>query len=135
MTMQHAQQIFRCRVSVLSVVNRLLIGSMYPANHSKDQSRKGVFCGIRGWSLSIFSFAWSVRVYSSLMKFLDGTTDDTAGTDRRGVVLLHLQSVLSVLSVVNRVLIGSMYPANHSKDPFQNGSSAASVGGLSRFSA
>ena len=69
-------------LSVLSVVNRLLIGSMYPTNHSKDQSRKWVFCGIRGWSLSICSFAWSVRVYSSLMMFVDGTTDDTDGTDR-----------------------------------------------------
>ena len=69
------------------------------------------------------------------MMFLDGTTDDTDGTDRGGVVLLHLQSVLSVLSVVNQVLIGSRYPTNHSKDPFQNGSSAESVVGLSRFSA
>ena len=44
--------------------------------------------------------------------FMDGTTDDTDGTDRGSVVLLHLKSVLSVLSVVNRVLIGSRYPAN-----------------------
>ena len=69
------------------------------------------------------------------MKFVDGTTDNTDGTDREGFALLHLKSVLSVLSVVNQVLIGSMYPANHSKDPFQNGSSAASVGGLCRFRA
>ena len=69
------------------------------------------------------------------MKFVDGTTDNTDGTDRGSVVLLHLKSVLSVLSVVNQVLIGSMYPANHSKHPFQNGSSAASVGGLCRFRA
>ena len=69
------------------------------------------------------------------MKFVDGTTDDIDGTDRGGVVLLHLKSVLSVVSVVNRLLIGSRYPANHSEDPFQNGSSAESVVGLCRFAA
>jgi hypothetical protein len=69
------------------------------------------------------------------MMFVDGTTDDTDGTDRGGFELLHLQSVLSVLSVVNRVLIGSRYPTNHRQDQSQSGSSAASVVGLSRFSA
>jgi|LakMenE18May11ns_1017448.scaffolds.fasta_scaffold9742825_1 hypothetical protein len=34
----------------------------------------------------------------------DGTTDDTDGMDKEDLVLLHVPSVLSVLSVANRHL-------------------------------